>query len=301
MPTTVVDQAYGGNFDPGVPPPLPASVTVISISLLDENDDGLITANGLDQVNGSLVSAVYNGDTVTIGGVTIQGATIYTADGGRYFTPTDSTILAPGTVTNVGFVTTSTQLTLVGLQPPCFAEGTLITMENGAKTPVEELEVGDLVLTRDNKSQPVRWIGRRKTRGMGLLAPIVFEKGVIGNSRRLAVSPQHRMLLTGWRSELYFGESEVLCAATHLCNDSTIRREEREEIVYFHVLFDRHEIVYAEDTATESFFPGDYICKADRQTYLELVSLFPEMMKERHVSHSIARPILKKQEAALMS
>ena len=35
--------------------------------------------------------------------------------------------------------------------------GTMIAVPGGQK-PVEELEVGDLVLTKDNGAQPIRWI-----------------------------------------------------------------------------------------------------------------------------------------------
>ena len=301
MPTTVVDQAFGDNFDPGVPPALPGAVTVITISILDANDDGLVTVAGGDQVNGSNVSAVYNGDTVTIDGLTITGATIYTEDGGRYFTPTDGTALEPGTVSDVGFVTDSTQLTLAELQPPCFVEGTRLTLANGEQKSVEDIAVGDMLATRDNGPKPVKWIGRRTVQGRGAFAPIVIETGALGNSRQLVVSPQHRMLLTGWRCEMYFGEPEMLCAAVHICNDTNVRRDERDAVTYYHIMLDQHEIIYAEDIPTESFFPGDYICKADRQTYLELMALMPELGEDFMDDYLLSRPAMRKREAQMMS
>ncbi|NSX55835.1 Hint domain-containing protein [Parasulfitobacter algicola] len=301
MPTTVNDQSFGGNFDPGFPPTFPANVTVISITILDSNDDGLVTSGSGDQVNGSDVIAVYNGDTVTIGGIIITGATIYTADGGRYFTPTDGTILTDSTVTDTGFVTDNTQLTLPELQPPCFTEDTLITVTNGFKKLVQDLKVGDLVKTKDHGLQPIKWIGRKTVKGTGTFAPVVFEKGAVGNSRRLAVSPQHRMLISSWQCELHFGECEMLCAAIHLCDDFMVWRQECEEITYFHVLFDKHEIIYAEDAEAESFYPGEYICKADRETHIELYNLFPEIPFCLQDHYTISRPILTGHEASLIN
>lgn len=40
-----------------------------------------------------------------------------------------------------------------------FARGTHITMASGAQVPIEELKVGDRVLTRDDGAQEIRWIG----------------------------------------------------------------------------------------------------------------------------------------------
>ena len=55
------------------------------------------------------------------------------------------------------------------------------------------------------------------------MAPVVFAAGAIGNDRELAVSPQHRMLVSGPMAEALYGESEVMVPAKSLINDSTIR------------------------------------------------------------------------------
>ena len=49
--------------------------------------------------------------------------------------------------------------------------------------------------------------------GAGAGAPVLIPAGALGNTRDLLVSQQHRMLVTGWRAELMFGEPEVLVAA----------------------------------------------------------------------------------------
>ena len=77
------DQTIAGNFDPGAPPGLPTTITVVTMTLNDADDDGFIRADGGDQVNGSNVTRVWEGDTVTINGTQITGTTFYTADGGR--------------------------------------------------------------------------------------------------------------------------------------------------------------------------------------------------------------------------
>ena len=55
-----------------------------------------------------------------------------------------------------GEVDSAAELTAIGI--PCFTPGTLIATANGLR-PVESLEVGDLVPTRDSGMQRIRWTG----------------------------------------------------------------------------------------------------------------------------------------------
>ena len=295
------DQALGSNFDPGNPPGLPATVDVISITMNDADGDGFLSDNGSDQINGSNITAVWVGDTVTIDGVQITGVTFYTADGSRYFTPTDGTAFphAPVTVTSVTYVTNSTQVAVGDLGPPCFVAGTRISTPDGLVA-VEDLAVGDLVLTKDHGAQPIRWIGQRKTGGRGKFAPVLIKQGALGNDRDLRVSPQHRMLLTGWKAELFFGEDEVLCAAVNLLNDSTILRDPCDEVQYFHLMFDTHEVIFAEGAASESFLVGEYLCGDNTALLNELEQLFPGIA-ENTAQKTPARRIARGFEAAALA
>jgi len=272
---TYTDQALGGNFDPGTPPGLPSAVTVISITLNDADGDGFIRADGFDQVNGSNVTDVWVNDTVTIDGTTHVGVTFYTADGARYFTPNDGSVLSAGTATATTWVNTSTQMPVGTLGPPCFTAGTLIETPDG-DVRIEDLEIGDLVTTKDHGAQPIRWTGRRSVVGGGAFAPILFKAGSIGNTRDLRVSPQHRMLLQDWRAELFFGEDEVLCAANKLLNDSTVLKAPCDRVEYIHLMFENHEVIYAEGAATESFLIGEYLCGDESALMDEIRAVFPE-------------------------
>ncbi|WP_122073906.1 Hint domain-containing protein [Pseudophaeobacter sp. EL27] len=143
----------------------------------------------------------------------------------------------------------------------CFVAGTRISTASGA-VPIEELVQGDLVLTRDNGFQPVRWVGKTTVPAMGDWAPIRIAAGTLGTSRDLWVSPQHRMLLTGPTTRMLFDTNEVLSAAQHLINDHSIRRQPGGSVTYVHLLLEQHEIIYAENCPTESFFPGDQALEA---------------------------------------
>lgn len=201
-------------------------------------------------------------------------------------------------IESVTFVPDSTQLTLATLGPTCLTKGTLVETKSG-QVAVEDLQVSDLIRTTDNGFQPLRWVGSRTVDGTSEFAPICLSKSSFGNTRDLLVSPEHRMLVSGWKCELLFAQEEVLCAAKHLlCNSDTIYRKPCAEVTYFHLMFDQHEIIFAEGAATESFFMGAEVAKSDRETFLELVSLFPERADPTELDSVLpARMMLKRFEA----
>lgn len=162
----------------------------------------------------------------------------------------------------------------------CFVRGTRIKTLAG-EVAVEELARGDRVLTLDNGYQPIRWIGSTKRAAQGHLAPVRIKAGVLGNGCDLLVSPQHRLLLRGLQAEMMFGEEEVLVPAKSLLNDQTVLRQEGGEVEYFHILFDRHEIIFAEGALAESFHPGLEGWKAlEAETRAEILELFPHLAED---------------------
>ena len=183
----------------------------------------------------------------------------------------------------------------------CFTPGTHILTQFGDR-PIEKLRVGDLVVTRDNGLQPVRWVGSRTVAGNGALAPISIAPDTLeGGQRPLLVSPQHRVLFTGYPAQLLFGESEVLVAAKHLINSADIRKAPCDRVTYMHLMFDDHEIIYAQGTATESFHAGATgiaaVTDAGRE---EMFSLFPELRSNPGAHGDTVRPCLKAHEARLL-
>ena len=158
------------------------------------------------------------------------------------FSDTGGTVTFPsvGSFTYLNIETVTTE------PIPCFTAGTRITTDRG-DVAVETLTVGDKIKTKDNGFQTLRFIGRRTVPGKGRFAPIAFAPGVVGNARRLLLSPQHRVLVDHWRAELLFGEAEVLSAAKHLVNGDTITTAPQNEVTYVHLLFDKHEIILSEN------------------------------------------------------
>lgn len=204
------------------------------------------------------------------------------------------------TLTFVG-VSDVTLLNFENTNVICFTRGARIRTTQG-DVAVEDLVAGDLVETMDSGPQPIRWIGRRIL-SAGLLdatprlRPVRIAKGALGASRDLMVSPQHRMLLSGERAEMMFGTDQVLAAAKDLVDGDMIHMGPVEDVEYFHILFDDHEIIFAEDVPTESFHPGEQALNTTTaKMQAEIFELFPELAEEC-IIRPTARMVLKSHEA----
>lgn len=182
----------------------------------------------------------------------------------------------------------------------CFTSGTLIQTPCGPR-PIDGLAPGDLVLTRDHGAQPLRWIGQRHSSGRGAQAPVRIRAGHFGATQDLLLSPQHRILIGGWQSELFFGERETLAAASHLVGGQAVSRAPMACVTYLHLLFDRHQILSTHGVWSESFHPCDYsLTLIDAPQRAEVLSLFPDLASQPMPCGPAARPCLKRHEAACL-
>jgi Hint domain len=181
----------------------------------------------------------------------------------------------------------------------CFADGTRIETPDGP-VPIETLRPGMLVTTVDHGPRPVIWTGCRTVPGTGPMAPILIRKGALGNAADIRVSPQHRVLVTGWRAELMFGAAEVLVPAMHLTNGTTIIQSPCPTVTYTHLLFDRHQIILSDGLASESFHPGAVALDRLGQTVRdEILTIFPELLGAA-VQARTARRCLSAREARVL-
>ena len=192
---------------------------------------------------------------------------------------------------------------------PCFTPGTAIATPKGERM-VEELKEGDKIITRDNGIQEIRWIGQRGLTGHELaraphLRPILIQKGSLGDNlpeHDILVSPQHRMLLTGDKTQYYFEDREVLAAAKHLTDLPGVDEVGTLGVTYIHFMFDQHEVVLSNGAWTESFQPGANVLGgmgAGQRD--EILELFPDLKTVNGIKdYSTARRSLKKHEARLL-
>lgn len=133
-----------------------------------------------------------------------------------------------------------------------FSRGTHITLETGLQVPIEELEIGDRVLTRDDGARPIRWIGQTTERAHGLHAPVVVTAGALNNTRDLVLSPDHRLMVYQRSDAVGAGRPELFVKVRDLVNDTTVYRREGGFVDYFQLLLDDHQIIFAEGIAAES-------------------------------------------------
>ncbi len=156
----------------------------------------------------------------------------------------------------------------------CYCRGTLILTDQGER-PVENLEIGDRVVTAAGGLRPIKWIGRRAYGGRLILGrkdmlPICITAGALdpGVPRRdLWISPHHAMFIDG-----------VLIEARDLVNGaSVVQAEQVEAVEYFHIELEDHDIIIAEGAPSETFVDDDsrgMFHNAD-----EYALLYPKMPK----------------------
>ncbi len=169
------------------------------------------------------------------------GALITTPDGG-------SILLAgvqPSALTSGEFSFSSTA---------CYCAGTLIRTVDG-DVPVEDLRIGDHVATLGNCARPIMWIGQSAYLGRFIagnrdVLPILISRGALADnlpSRDLYVSPLHAMYLDG-----------MLIAARDLLNGTSIvQLKSVEEVRYFHIELETHDVIFAEGAPSETFVDDD--------------------------------------------
>ena len=155
----------------------------------------------------------------------------------------------------------------------CFGEGAAIRTPSGDVL-VQDLKVGDLVTTMDNGPQRIRWINRRSYDAAALeqhehLRPVVIRRGVFGAERNFIVSQQHG-ILTG-RNDDHFARAKHLAE----CTRGVRIAHGKKQVTYIHLMFESHQVIFAENVPSESFFPGPMALKAmqrhDRKAFSKVL------------------------------
>jgi hypothetical protein len=264
----------------------------VQCAMIAGDDELTITMDGAGEFDllGNDVSVIGPSLTITMinGQPVIAGDTVTLATGEVITLNADGTItlLADSDIGTTTFtyevtdVDGNTDIGYVALQTtPCFTAGTLIDTPRGA-VPVETLRPGDLVRTRDNGLQPLRWIGTSKRFAAGVDAPVRFAAGVLGPHGNVEFSPNHRILWHGPRAALLFGETELLIKAQDLLGRPGFsRRQDGRPVTYVHLLFDQHEIVTANGLFSESYHPGnETLGSFDPDTRCEILRLMPGLV-----------------------
>ncbi|MCB4768436.1 Hint domain-containing protein [Ancylobacter sp. Lp-2] len=220
----------------------------------------------------------YSDDTLTLGesftkigyGATMSASFLYASGDGFVFTMNMETYLFTDTLQTIGSVSANTG----GSFTVCFLAGTHIATPGG-ECLVEDLAIGDLVLTMSGETRPVRWIGRQTvTRRFAdplRSYPIRVAAGALGESvplRDLFLSPDHALMIDG-----------VLAQAGALVNGTAITRVDtpEERFTYFHIELEDHALVLAEGAPAETFV--DNVSRRRFDNYAEFAALYGDRDK----------------------
>jgi hypothetical protein len=142
----------------------------------------------------------------------------------------------------------------VGLAPGpvCYLRGTHIHTPEGERK-IEELKIGDPVVTLSGESKPIKWIARQRFKRSSECWPKDFEPVRIRRfaldeltpHRDLYLSPNHAIYIDG-----------VLIPAKYLVNGRNITQcapEGADIIDYLHIELFSHDVIYAEGATAETF------------------------------------------------
>ncbi|SNS68605.1 Hint domain-containing protein [Antarctobacter heliothermus] len=176
----------------------------------------------------------------------------------------------------------STNLALVS-QPACFLAGTAIATPEGTCA-VEDLQIGQIILTADGTAVPVRWIGRQivdSRFSSGKAHPVRFRAGALGDGLPLAdltITADHGMILDG-----------LVINASALINGTTIDwvplADLPAQFTVYHIETEVHDVILANGAPSETFI--DYRDRRAFDNYHQYLALYgceriiPEMPSPR--------------------
>ncbi len=191
----------------------------------------------------------------------------------------------------------------------CFTPGTMIQTPDGPRD-VASLVEGDFVQTADNGCAEILWLGDRRITGARMkaiptLTPVRLRAGALDKDvpdAGLLVSPDHRIVLRGARARTLYNADEVLVTARDLINDHSIIRDHgQREVTYIHMMLPKHEVVFANGVATESFHPASAeLTMMDQNQRDRMYDRLPELHRGVQQYGEYARRVLSDSEAAIL-
>lgn len=250
--------------------------TASNAIIFDAGSNWTLEGNIPGFADGQAIDGFTLGDTIVLENINVLSETYVSGIGLELgIGSTEETLAISGSFSTSSFLVTdfdnSTTITVT-----CFAEGTRIATACG-EAPVETLKIGDLLRTQHAGLQPIKWIGRRSyggrfLRGNKAALPIRIKAGAIADavpSRDLFVSPGHAISI-----------DNMLVHASRLVNGVTILQEDAaDQVTYYHIELENHEILFAENCPAESFMDEHF--RRQFQNVEEFHRLYPGQVAPR--------------------
>jgi hypothetical protein len=198
-------------------------------------------------------TAFDGGVTVTFGGQTAVNLTEPTETDS--FTEYTATVTATSASSTLEFTFTDPggyfglDDVSVADEAACYVRGTRILTDRG-EVRVERLAIGDLVITACGGLRPIRWLGYRRIDisrhpNPSAVRPVCVSAGAFGGGLprcNLWLSPGHNVASEG-----------ALMPISCLMNGRSVAQIERDEVEYWHVELDAHDVILAEGLPAESY------------------------------------------------
>jgi len=154
----------------------------------------------------------------------------------------------------------------------CFLKGTQILTPQGEQS-IEDLRIGDLILTASGEGKPIKWIGRMRFERSGqaswddAAAPIRIARGAFNGDlphSDLYMSCAHRLLING-----------LLIPAGDLVNGESITRLRStgsDVLEYLHLELEEHDVILANGAPAETL--DGNVGRADFDNFDEYVARY---------------------------
>lgn len=243
-----------GGVTPGTLSGLGAQFNAFNTIHFDPGADWLISGTTAALAARQVISGFEQGDTILLTGFSASSDSFVTNSGLKLVSgSTTETVDITGSFATGNFsVTSSGTLTTIKLNAsaPCFTAGTRILTARG-QIPVEQLAVGDTVITLGGADRPIIWIGHRKVDlarhpRPAEIRPVCIAANALADEvpqRDLWLSPDHALLIDG-----------LLIPARLLLNGLNIRAAGgASTVTYYHLELDCHSVLFAENAPAESY------------------------------------------------
>ena len=159
---------------------------------------------------------------------------------------------------------------VAGPSPVCFAKGSLIATPAG-ESRIEDLQIGDTILTSDGSVVAIKWIGRQTVRKLfcdAKMQPVRIRAGALGNDlphSDLTVTADHGMVIDG-----------MVINASALVNGDTIDfvpfAELDDSFTVYHIETEAHDVILANGAPSETFI--DAAGRAAFDNHAEYLALY---------------------------